>query len=281
MPNGLHPDSASLDPSDDDISWLEAALFARPGSVLAQTQPSWRPGRSSSVDELAWTALPVRGTTRRLVPTSRRFAAEAFRNRHDAMSDRRRQLGRLASRLVGTGILRIAPGVRARSHILFDDPEESVIAAAAAELDHEIRSCAITLGPQRYNRKPVVQLMDHDANTVAFLKVGVDPLTSAMVATEADAVERLRTANSLLEIPTVLWRANWHGRQVACFSPVGRQDELLPASQTRLERIAAAVIEAGGGRNDTVVRSTPPLERLRVIVDRAKHATEHELVTRG
>jgi len=182
------------------------------------------------------------------------------------MSARRRALGRIARASLGAGALRLAPQLRADSRTVFSDAGQSVVAAAAEGLGTEVTSCAITLGPQRYNRKPVVQLMSPQGTTVGFLKVGADATTSAMVATEAAAVERLQPTTSVLEVPRVLWQSVWKQRSVACFSPVGIEGgSLVPADRSRLLDVATAVIEAGGGRRDVELRECAPVERLRAV----------------
>lgn len=276
MPNGPQSKPATRTPVDD-ITWLEAALFARPGELITRSTR-----RASSVTDMTWAALPVRGTTRRLVPTSHRFAAEAFTNHHDAMSPTRRTLGRIVRTAVHSGALRFAPQLRADTNVVFADPDQSVIAAAAIGLGQTIGSCAITLGPQRYNRKPVVQLMDHDARTIGFLKVGADAMTSAMVATEALAIDGLlRPTIPVLEVPSVLWRSEWNGYAVACFSPVASDGlQLVPADQSRLVELAAAIIEAGGGHADVELRGCAPVERLRSEVSNGHHDEANELLDR-
>jgi|GEM_PF-1821894 len=267
------PESEST--SQSDIDWLESVLFERPGELI-----SVPPTRSSPATHASWIGLPLRGATRRLIPTAGPFAAEAFANDHDAMSDRRRALGRAARSVVRTGALRFAPQFRSDIGTVFGDPNRSVIAAATSGLGETVAGCAITLGPRRYNRKPVVQLMSHDATTFGFLKVGADAMTSAMVATEASAIEMLgQTIDPVLEVPRVLWRSEWQGRAVACFSPVGRHaTTFVPASPSRLIAVANAVIEAGGGRSDVEVGGCAPVTRLRIEANAAAKPQVAELV---
>ncbi len=281
MPNGAGSKPAPTNSPVDDIGWLETALFAPPSALIARSQRN-----AAASTDITWMALPMRGATRRLVPTSKRFAAEAFSNQHDAMSTARRVVGRLTRNAARAGALRFAPKLGADAGLVLGDPHRSVVAAAGQALGISIASCAITLGPRRYNRKPVVQLMDEAATTVGFLKVGADAMTSAMVATEAAAIERLtRPTSPVLEVPSVLWRSEWNGHAVACFSPVKstvktHDRSLAPADDNRLAKVAAAVVEAGGGHRDVAINDCGPVERLRAAALASSRSDLQQLLDR-
>lgn len=243
----------------NDLQWAEQVLFAHPNLVLRK-----QISRHESSAAFSWTALPMKGPIRRLVPTSAQFAPEAFANDHDAMSKARRALGSAARVWAQSGALRFANQLQADARLVFEDPTSSVIAAAATALGQPIAACAITLGPRRYNRKPVVQLMNPSARTVGYLKVGANDLTSAMVATEAATVDQLDGTNDVLRLPTVLWRSDWQGRSVACFSPVSVPPQQLVAADTsRLVQVARAVVEAGGGHQDGEFQDSALLVHVR------------------
>lgn len=264
----------SPNPSINDLEWLNGTLFSSGLGTI---------GARSHTDEatMAWTALPLRGVTRRLVPTARRFAPTAFANKHDAMSSARLVAGRMAQLPVRTGMLRFAPQLRADEGAVLRDPTTSIIAMATAESDLSVAACAITLGPRRYNRKPVIQLIGHNAETVAFLKVGADEATSAMVATEARALSSFGPSAAVLEVPRVLWSGSWQGRSAVCVSPVGiGSTELVPATTARLIQVAKAVIESNGGQIDGKVRESGPVERLRQLAASQEASAELELVRR-
>ena len=237
-----------------DLDWLNNALF---------TEASVRRGRTRERDQTSWAVLPLRGPTRRLVPASRTAAPEALRNDHDAMTNRRRLAGNALRLAAAAGGLALAPAVHGQASTVFHDVERSVIAAAAVGLGVQVESCAITLGPRRYNRKPVVQLIGPGARTVGYLKVGADAATSDMVANEAARINQMiHPVTGPLDVPRLLWRSVWNGRAVACFSPVGRTAATVPADTTRLAAVAAAVIEAGGGSAQTTMHESEPITQL-------------------
>ena len=51
------------------------------------------------------------------------------------------------------------------------------------------------LGAPRANRKPVLQVLDATGRTLAYVKIGVDPLTRALVRDEGDALTALAAAD--------------------------------------------------------------------------------------
>jgi hypothetical protein len=80
---------------------------------------------------------------------------------------------------------------------------------------------AIGVGPPRANRKPVLQVLGRDGTTLAWGKVGWDPLTRRLVADEADVLAQLDGALAPgIVIPTVLFRAPWQGSEVVLTVPL-------------------------------------------------------------
>jgi hypothetical protein len=80
---------------------------------------------------------------------------------------------------------------------------------------------AVGIGPPRANRKPVLQVLTPGGTTVAWGKVGWDPLTRRLVGDEADALDRLGGALAPgISVPTVLARAPWQGDDVVLSAPL-------------------------------------------------------------
>jgi hypothetical protein len=103
------------------------------------------------------------------------------------------------------------------------------------------------LGAPRANRKPVLQVLTPDGRTVAYVKVGVDPLTCRLVRAEATALRTLAEAGlALSTVPTALHSGQWHGLELLVQSP-------LPVAGTRerpsWERVVSAQheVSAVGG----------------------------------
>lgn len=232
-----------------DLSWLNSALFAAGGF-----EPAARSGAAGK----RWAPLPNAESPRRLVPTEPRAARGAMGNRHDAMSQARRIAGSLSQRIVATGV----PGRIVRQPIALSpelcvggDSAASVLAMIAEVLNQarvgDAVDVAVTLGPRRYNRKPVVQFLDGAGQTIAFAKIACDAVTSNFVAHETTWIEKMATSSaaggtSTLRVPAALASPMWAGRPVlvlAAVSPAGHDP--IHADAARLASVARAVAETG------------------------------------
>jgi hypothetical protein len=95
----------------------------------------------------------------------------------------------------------------------------------AAELDAVLgaHGCvlAVGVGPPRSNRKPVLQVLAGDGTTLAWGKVGWDPLTRRLVDDEADVLGSLDGALAPgITVPTVRARLPWQGSEVVLTAPL-------------------------------------------------------------
>jgi hypothetical protein len=96
------------------------------------------------------------------------------------------------------------------------------------------------IGPARANRKPVLQLLDPRGRTVAYAKVGIDPLTRRLVCEEGRTLKTLAGAGlGRVRLPAVLHSGTWRGLELLVLSalPVWRARREDPA------RLAAAMVE--------------------------------------
>lgn len=146
--------------------------------------------------EASWWVLPSASRARLLVPTGRRGAA-AMLVRH------------------GDGARRVAravTGAAVRSGVAGLLPLPRVTAAAGGPLPQLLEdvlgpglTCGLLLGPPRVNRKPVLQVFGPDGATVAFVKVGTDAATSALVRRESGCLAQVHQAGlRLVQPPAVL-----------------------------------------------------------------------------
>ena len=95
---------------------------------------------------------------------------------------------------------------------------------------------SVHIGPDRANRKPVVQVLDRDGSVLAFAKLGVDPLTAALVDAEAVALERLSTVDAGVVVPELLHHGDWRGHRLLV-------QRALPVWLPRARVAAAEVLE--------------------------------------
>ncbi len=102
---------------------------------------------------------------------------------------------------------------------------------------------AIALTPPRANRKPVLHLLDVDGRTVAFVKIGINPLTSALVRHEAATLAMLHTRQlTALRVPEVLHTGEWNSLEVLVLSPLPTAQAATPEPvllRAAMQQIAA------------------------------------------
>lgn len=157
------------------------------------------------------------------LPTaSRRSAAESMLRWTDGTTH-----AQTAVRLLGWAALRsgiVAPLLRDRVGVRTGsagsgEPSLHEFLAAAVGAPKVHLTCGF--GTVRPNRKPIVRIHATDGRTLGFAKIGWNPLTEALVATEADllsssAVRDLRR----IRVPEVLFRGRWRDHLVSVTAPV-------------------------------------------------------------
>jgi hypothetical protein len=185
--------------------------------------------------------LPVTRRPRLLVPAGRRAAAAAVRRYGEPGSARVRLAARALSLGLASGIGGVALRSRLRVHAPAGAPTIESYLRDKLGLDIRI---SMHLGAARANRKPVLQLLTQDGDTVGFAKIGVSPLTSNLVLAERDALIRLSGAEvRRLTIPSVLHYGGWRNLTVMVLSPLPvwqRRTPLLP------RQLAMAMAEVAG-----------------------------------
>jgi hypothetical protein len=104
------------------------------------------------------------------------------------------------------------------------------------------------LGAPRANRKPVLQALDPKGRTLAYVKVGVDPLTCALVRDEADALTALAAAQlRRCMVPALLHRGAWNGLELLVQTPLPVAGARGRPSWTEVVAAQAEVAAIGGG----------------------------------
>ncbi len=142
-----------------------------------------------------------------------------MRRHHDARTHRERAVGfagRVAARV---GLLAYSGGEKLElpSFGLVDDLEGILGEARLVP--------AISLGPPRRNRKPVIQLIRPDGEAVGFVKVGWSELTRRLVANEGKWLARLADATPTgIVPPRVLHHATTNDCDVVVTTPLRIDD---------------------------------------------------------
>lgn len=214
-------------PTDGDaragyLAELSALVWPAPADPVLR-----RGGRTG------WVVVPSAARPRLLVPAgSRRAAASAVRHSTEAVG----RAARLKRRALATAF---HAGL---GTLVFRD--RLVVDAAAGTLDDHLATVlgrrslvSLHIGPARANRKPVLQLLGPDGAALGYAKLGVDPLTHALVDVEAAALRRLASLPlGPVTVAGVLHHGDWRGHALLV-------QEALPVRLPRATPTAAAAAE--------------------------------------
>jgi len=188
--------------------------------------------------------LPSARRPRLLVPRGRRAAVAAVRGYGVGRGRGARLLAAGLTAGLRTGLAPLL--LRDRVRVLDragDGRAASIESHLSAVLGTDV-VVSMYLGAPRANRKPVLQVLTPAGRTIAYVKVGVDPLTSRLVRAEADALATLAGAGlSRTTVAEVLHSGRWNGLELLVQSP-------LPVSENRArptaEQVGAAQVEVAG-----------------------------------
>lgn len=209
--------------------------------------------------------VPGRRKPRVLIPAADRRVAAAALERYARPAARGARLKRDAA----VWALRLGLDRLLLPHRVTVGGAEGIDDHLAAVLGHEVH-LSIHIGPARANRKPVLQILDGDANTVAFAKLGVNPLTRELVDAETAATRRLseQCDLKLIRVPKLLHAGEWRGRNLMVASALPAWT--APADIGPAHRLAAMreLAECCGsnrsplGESDYAARLRTRLKRL-------------------
>ena len=202
--------------ADGALDWLRAVLWSSDVDV------EFTAGGNG---DLGFLAEPSASRPQLLVPDRPAAAVAAVARRS---SDARSLSGRLRTTAVEmvarAGLVpRLAPG-RIVSLWLgegTDDPHRSLPAHVRSVLDLDEIVFAVTLGGERYNRKPVLTVFDGRGRLMAFVKVGADDLTDRYVRNEGRWLSEIDSHRpGDFRAPELLWSGDWRDRPVVVSAPV-------------------------------------------------------------
>ncbi len=243
-----------------------------------------------------YTVIPSANAPRLLVPRGdRRVAAAAVRHTIVATS----RQARLRQQALA-GLFAVGWGSRSLGDVIFRD-RITVTASAplsaflSAQLDTEV-SVSTRFGPQRANRKPVLQLLDADGRCVAFVKVSVDDMTRELIRAETAALRSLSGQDlSPVRMPEVLYAGGWHdGAELLAVEalPVWLPEMADPQARSDARLAAMRAIAGAAGLHSAVPRGSvyltslsdrvaalgnhPQAETLRIALESAR-ATDRQI----
>jgi len=250
------------------------------------SEPGTRSGKAPVVTE--YVVVPDARRPRLLVPTrSRRVAAAAVRRYAEPQS----RIARLKRDAV-IAALRTpgAASVLLRHRVRICGPADVTIDGYLRQALGTDLVVSVHIGPARANRKPVLQLIDPDGETLGFAKLGTGPLTRRLVRAETTALNALSSHVGLRDVtvPRVLHSGEWRGHQVLVQSPL---PVWRPRAPLTAGRLTAAMREVAGccGTSRSWLATSPYWaelrDRLDAVADRREGATlgtaARSLVERG
>ncbi|THV28633.1 hypothetical protein [Glycomyces paridis] len=155
--------------------------------------------------------VPGRRKPRVLIPAADRKVAAAALARYSRPAARGARLKRDAA----VWALRLGLDRLLLPHRVAVGGAEGIDDHLASVLGHDVH-LSIHIGPARANRKPVLQILDGDANTVAFAKLGVNALTRELVEAETAATRRLSELCDLklVRVPRLVHSGEWNGHNL-------------------------------------------------------------------
>ncbi|SDL49794.1 hypothetical protein SAMN05216298_4094 [Glycomyces sambucus] len=207
----------------------------RRATYLAEVVDQLYPGGSAGdAPARPYIVVPGRRKPRVLIPAADRKVAAAALSRYARPAARGARLKRDAAVLA----LRLGLDRLLLPHRVKVGGAEGIDDHLAAVLGHEVH-LSVHIGPARANRKPVLQILDGDANTVAFAKLGVNALTRELVDAETAATKRLSEFCDLrlLRVPRLLHSGNWNGHNLMVTSALPAWE--APADLGTARRTAA------------------------------------------
>jgi hypothetical protein len=205
-----------------------------------------------------YAVVPSAARPRLLVPAgSRRAAASAVRHSTEAVGVKARLRRRVLAAAFRTGVGALA----FRDRLVVDgsglDAHLSAVLGGPALL-------SIHIGPARANRKPVLQLLGPRGEALGYAKLGVDPLTRALVDAEAAALTRLATVPlGPVTVANALHHGSWgeHSLLIQSALPV-RRPRATPAEANAAERTAMLAVASCLGIRRQAYADSPYAHRV-------------------
>ncbi len=220
----------------------------------------------SEISELLWPSpagyrllvLPHARRPRIVVPSGRRASAAALRRHGEPGSVRTRLAARALATLLASGLGRFAGDSLGTG----GPPGGQTIESYLATLLRRPVQVSMHLGAARANRKPVLQLLSQDGETIGYAKIGVNALTSGLVEAERATLTGLAAAGlELMRLPGVLAHGCWNGLAVLVLSPLPVWLRRRPLRSGQLHA-ALAELSGLGGISSSVLPGSQYLDQL-------------------
>lgn len=194
-------------------------------------------------DGMSYAVLPNKRSPALLLPTQpRAVAATILRNYKTSATSLSRAKFGAAALAARFGALRFMPS-QVVVHNGTGCPGSDLVGYLREVLGHDLH-VAVYMGSPRANRKPVLQILGPDAQTVAFAKVGTNALTRELVDHEARALAFLTARPmSAVTTPRVLHHGLWNGHEILVQEALGQGGTRRAVISSLLQR---AMVDVAG-----------------------------------
>ncbi len=205
--------------------WLDSIQAVWPSAQIrhAGRGPSSRPRQGELY------LVPNAAHPKLVMPTDRRLAASVLGSHGTPSSSaqRVRRWGLALALQLGLG-----PWILPDRLVPVNGPAGAeaagLVGHLGAELGQHVRA-SMPVTPTRANRKPVLQLLGDDGRPIGFCKVGVNPLTSALVARETAVLAALSaTKPQTFTPPAMTYHGQWQSYDVMVCSPLPTAQAVRP-----------------------------------------------------
>jgi len=226
--------------------------------------PRLRRGRSSgpsrSTDDIELLVLPNAQSPRILVPAGNPVAASRAMLRFSAALSAPDTVKRLG----------VSALLRGRAYAPFQDRvtvEERAgsLRSYLGDVFGEPVDLSLGLGTARANRKPVLQAFDARGRSLAFVKIGVNPVTDELVQAEAAGLRRLGEAElpQLFEVPRLLHLGRWEGSSVVAMTSLQTSFRQRPSRQYAVPVEAMTLLHGAFAESPRPLRELPVWQSMR------------------
>jgi len=211
---------------------------------------SRRPSRANGAVVQEFVVIPSARTPRMLVPTRPRLAAAALRNSQSGSGSRERLRALALATAFRLHLGRVV--FRDRLRVWSPDgrrptPDTSLKAHLDAVTGTD-GSWALPVTRARANRKPVLQVLDPRARPVAFVKVGTNALTRALVRAEERSLDSVQGCLATTAVPGVIASTDWGELSLLALSPLPLARRSASAPPERVTVAALEIMRVGGSR---------------------------------
>ncbi|WP_431711831.1 hypothetical protein [Glutamicibacter uratoxydans] len=282
------PANGNVQQAEGDVAALRAVL--KDLGIAAVLEPV--PRRGASYGNLA--VLPDVRSPRIVIPTQPRKAARLALQRFSADLSLKSKVQRFGAALA-LAVMGSTPPLVKYQLTLKSSDEHNLLGHLAEIFSQEVLF-SMSIGNERVNRKPVLQLFSRSGTCLGYAKIGTTALTSDLVRTEASALKELNSKRwENLRVPELIHSGTWNGHELlimgylptTIFTRQATVEKLRISAQDELQRTFATTVSPLGEQDwwkelcssteDLAVRFAPAIRLNENLKRINEHYGRHEL----